>query len=144
MFETVLRLISSIVKINLLAYCLLCCLFLLKETPYTFGLFYSFSFQRSTLLVALFQQLLYLNRLPSECQQLFWSFFISMSHCSSFTVSATFINLPLNQPSVNYFFKKKETYFHGSIISSVGDTFCCQHFFFFSNKRKQTPWNPLE
>lgn len=35
-----------------------------------------------------------------------------MSHRSSFTVSATFINLPLNQPSVNYFFKKKETYFH--------------------------------
>ena len=71
MFETVLRLISSIVKIDLLAYCLLCCLFLLKETPYTFGLFYSFSFQRSTLFVALFQQLLYLNRLLSECQQLF-------------------------------------------------------------------------
>jgi hypothetical protein len=41
------------------------------EAPYTFGLFYSFSFQRSTLFVALFQQLLYLNRLPFESQQLF-------------------------------------------------------------------------
>ena len=41
------------------------------EAPYTFGLFYSFSFQRSTLFVALFQQLLYHIRLPNECQQLF-------------------------------------------------------------------------
>ena len=64
-FETILRLLSSIVIIDLLAYCLLCCLLLIKEAPYTFGLFYSFSFQRSTLFIALFQQLLNHNRFKS-------------------------------------------------------------------------------
>jgi hypothetical protein len=70
------------------------------EAPYTFGLFYSFSFQRSTLFVALFQQLLYLNRLLSECQQLF----LKLVQKSVAIALCDFVIITGNQLFVNNFF----------------------------------------